>query len=135
MIEEDFDRTVAVNLKGTFFLSQAVGRVMIGQGSGRIVMIGSQAGSVALPGESVYCMTKAAVAHLTKCLAVEWGRHGITVNCVAPTFIRTPGSRGVWPTPRSRPRWWSGSPECTGSATRWTSPVRCYTCARRPRRW
>jgi NAD(P)-dependent dehydrogenase (short-subunit alcohol dehydrogenase family) len=90
--EEDFDRTVAVNLKGTFFLSQAVGRVMIRRGSGRIVMIGSQAGSVALPGESVYCMTKAAVAHLTKCLAVEWGRHGITVNCVAPTFIRTPGT-------------------------------------------
>jgi len=90
--EEDFDRTVAVNLKGTFFLSQAVGRVMIRQGSGRIVMMGSQAGSVALPGESVYCMTKAAVAHLTKCLAVEWGRHGVTVNCVAPTFIRTPGT-------------------------------------------
>ena len=90
--EEDFDRTVAVNLKGTFFLSQAVGRVMIRQGSGRIVMIGSQAGSVALPGESVYCMTKAAVAHLAKCLAVEWGRHGITVNCVAPTWIRTPGT-------------------------------------------
>ena len=93
--EEDFDRTVAVNLKGTFFLSQAVGRVMIRQGSGRIVMIGSQAGSVALPGESVYCMTKAAVAHLTKCLAVEWGRHGITVNCVAPTFIRTPGTEAA----------------------------------------
>jgi NAD(P)-dependent dehydrogenase (short-subunit alcohol dehydrogenase family) len=92
VLEEDFDRTVAVNLKGTFFLSQAVGRVMIRQGRGRIVMIGSQAGSVALPGESVYCMTKAAVAHLTKCLAVEWGRHGVTVNCVAPTFIRTPGT-------------------------------------------
>jgi NAD(P)-dependent dehydrogenase (short-subunit alcohol dehydrogenase family) len=90
--EDDFDRTVAVNLKGTFFLTQAVGRVMIRQGSGRIVMIGSQAGSVALPGESVYCMTKAAVAHLARCLAVEWGPHGITVNCVAPTFIRTPGT-------------------------------------------
>jgi NAD(P)-dependent dehydrogenase (short-subunit alcohol dehydrogenase family) len=42
------------------------------------------AGAVALPGESVYCMTKAAVAHLTRCLAVEWGQHGITVNAVAP---------------------------------------------------
>ena len=92
VVEDDFDTTVGVNLKGTFFASQAAGRVMIRQGSGRIVMIGSQAGSVALPGESVYCMTKAAVAHLTKCLAVEWGRHGITVNCVAPTFIRTPGT-------------------------------------------
>lgn len=92
VVEADFDRTVAVNLKGTFFLSQAVGRVMIAQGGGRIVNMGSQAGAVALPGESVYCMTKAAVAHLTKCLAVEWGQHGITVNCVAPTFIRTPGT-------------------------------------------
>lgn len=90
--EDDFDRTLAVNLKGTYFTSQAAGRVMIGQGGGRIVNMGSQAGSVALPGESVYCMTKAAVDHLTKCLAVEWGRHGINVNCVAPTFIRTPGT-------------------------------------------
>jgi NAD(P)-dependent dehydrogenase (short-subunit alcohol dehydrogenase family) len=90
--EEDFDRTVAVNLKGTFFASQAAGRVMAGQGGGRIVNMGSQAGAVALPGESVYCMTKAAIAHLTKCLAVEWGRYGVNVNCVAPTFIRTDGT-------------------------------------------
>jgi NAD(P)-dependent dehydrogenase (short-subunit alcohol dehydrogenase family) len=92
VVEADFDRTLAVNLKGTFFASQAAGRVMIAQGSGRIVNMGSQAGSVALPGESVYCMTKAAIAHLTACLAVEWGSHGVTVNCVAPTFIRTDGT-------------------------------------------
>jgi NAD(P)-dependent dehydrogenase (short-subunit alcohol dehydrogenase family) len=90
--EEDFDATLAVNLKGTFFASQAAGRVMIRQGYGRIVNIGSQAGAVALPGESVYCMTKAAIAHLTRCLAVEWGTHGITVNAVAPTFVTTPGT-------------------------------------------
>ncbi len=92
VVEDDFDRTLAVNLKGTFFASQAAGRVMVRQGGGRIVVMGSQAGSVALPGESVYCMTKAALAHLTKCLAVEWGEHGVTVNCVAPTFIRTDGT-------------------------------------------
>jgi len=90
--EDDFDLTVAVNVKGTFFASQAAGRAMIRQGSGRIVNLSSQAGFVALPGESVYCMTKAAIAHLTKCLAVEWGPHGITVNAVAPTFIVTPGT-------------------------------------------
>jgi NAD(P)-dependent dehydrogenase (short-subunit alcohol dehydrogenase family) len=90
--EEDFDLTCAVNLKGTFFVSQVVGRQMIRQGAGRIVNLGSQAGFVALPGESVYCMTKAAISHLTKCLAVEWGPHGITVNAVAPTFIVTPGT-------------------------------------------
>ena len=95
VLEEDFDRTLAVNVKGTFFTCQAAGRVMITQRSGRIVNMGSQAGAVALPGESVYCMTKAAIAHLTACLAVEWGRHGITVNCVAPTFIRTDGTEAA----------------------------------------
>lgn len=90
--EENFDLTVDVNVKGVFFASQAAGRAMIKQGFGRIVSLSSQAGFVALPTESVYCMSKAAVAHLTKCLAVEWGRHGITVNAVAPTFIRTPGT-------------------------------------------
>jgi NAD(P)-dependent dehydrogenase (short-subunit alcohol dehydrogenase family) len=93
--EEDFDLTVAVNLKGTFFASQAAGRVMIRQGSGRIINMSSQAGFAALPTESIYCMTKAAIAHLTKCLAVEWGKHGITVNAVAPTFIRTPGTEAA----------------------------------------
>ena len=91
--EDDFDRTVAVNLKGTFFVSQQVGAAMIRQGGGgRIVNLSSQAGFVALPTESVYCMTKAAIAHLTRCLAVEWAPHGINVNAVAPTFIRTPGT-------------------------------------------
>ena len=47
---------------------------------------------MALPTETVYCMTKAAIAHLTKCLAVEWAPHGINVNAVAPTFVRTPGT-------------------------------------------
>ncbi len=100
--EADFDATLAVNLKGTFFASQAAGRVMIRQGYGRIVNLGSQAGAIALPGESVYCMTKAAIAHLTRCLAVEWGRYGITVNAVAPTFIRTPGTAEVLADPRFR---------------------------------
>jgi NAD(P)-dependent dehydrogenase (short-subunit alcohol dehydrogenase family) len=99
---EDFDATLAVNLKGTFFASQAAGRVMIRQGYGRIISLGSQAGFVALPGESVYCMTKAAISHLTKCLAVEWGEHGITVNAVAPTFIETPGTDAALSDPAFR---------------------------------
>jgi NAD(P)-dependent dehydrogenase (short-subunit alcohol dehydrogenase family) len=90
--EEDFDHTLALNLKGTFLASQAAGRVMIRQKRGRIINMSSQAGFVALPGESVYCMTKAAITHLTRCLAVEWGKHNITVNAVAPTFIATPGT-------------------------------------------
>ena len=93
--EEDFDETLAINLKGTFFASQAAGRVMIRQKSGKIINMSSQAGFAALPTESIYCMTKAGIAHLTKCLAVEWGQHGITVNAVAPTFIRTPGTENA----------------------------------------
>jgi NAD(P)-dependent dehydrogenase (short-subunit alcohol dehydrogenase family) len=99
---EDFDATVALNLRGTYFACQAAGRVMIGQRSGRIVNLSSQAGFVALPGESVYCMTKAAISHLTKCLAVEWGGHGITVNAVAPTFIETPGTAAALSDPGFR---------------------------------
>ncbi|HYQ28743.1 MAG TPA: 3-oxoacyl-ACP reductase family protein [Polyangiaceae bacterium] len=91
--EQDFDATIAVNLKGTFFASQSAARLMIPRRYGRIVNISSQAGFVALPTESVYCMSKAAISHLTKCFALEWAAHGITVNAVAPTFIRTPGTR------------------------------------------
>jgi NAD(P)-dependent dehydrogenase (short-subunit alcohol dehydrogenase family) len=90
--EKDYDATMAVNLKGTFFTSQAAGRVMIRQKSGRIINVSSQAGFAALPTESIYCATKAAIVHLTKCLAVEWGKYGINVNAIAPTFIETPGT-------------------------------------------
>lgn len=91
--EAEFDETLAVNLKGTFFTAQAVGRIMIEQRRGSIINIGSQAGFVALPTESVYCMTKAGISHLTKCLALEWAPYNVRVNAVAPTFIETPGTR------------------------------------------
>jgi NAD(P)-dependent dehydrogenase (short-subunit alcohol dehydrogenase family) len=100
--EDDFDLTLAVNLKGTFFASQAAGRVMIRQNRGCIINMSSQAGFVALPTESIYCMTKAAIAHLTKCLAVEWGKYNIRVNAVAPTFIRTPGTESALADPAFR---------------------------------
>jgi len=90
--EQDFDLAFDLNVKGLFLTSQAVGRVMIAQGSGKIVNLSSQAGFIALPGEAIYCASKAAVSHLTKCLAVEWGQYGINVTAVAPTFIKTPGT-------------------------------------------
>jgi NAD(P)-dependent dehydrogenase (short-subunit alcohol dehydrogenase family) len=100
--EADFDATLAVNLKGTFFASQAAGRIMMRQNYGRIINMSSQAGFAALPGESVYCMTKAGIAHLTKCLAIEWGKYNITVNAVAPTFIHTPGTEEYLSVPENR---------------------------------
>lgn len=90
--EEDFDMTVDVNLKGTYFTSQAVGKHMIRNQSGKIINLSSQAGFIALPSESVYCMTKAGIRHLTRCFAVEWAKYNINVNAVAPTFIETPGT-------------------------------------------
>jgi NAD(P)-dependent dehydrogenase (short-subunit alcohol dehydrogenase family) len=100
--EEEFDQTLALNLKGTFFASQAAGRIMIRQNRGCIVNMSSQAGFVALPTESVYCMAKAAIAHLTKCLAIEWGKYNIRVNAVAPTFISTPGTEPALADPAFR---------------------------------
>jgi NAD(P)-dependent dehydrogenase (short-subunit alcohol dehydrogenase family) len=102
VVESDYDLTLAVNLKGTFFASQAAGRVMIRQNSGRIINVSSQAGFVALPTESIYCTTKAAINHLTRCLAVEWGKYNITVNAVAPTFIETPGTEEYLADPAHR---------------------------------
>jgi NAD(P)-dependent dehydrogenase (short-subunit alcohol dehydrogenase family) len=90
--EDEFDFTINLNVKSTFFLSQYVGRHMIGRKTGAIINMGSQAGAIALPGEAIYCLSKAAVSHMTKCFAVEWGTHNVRVNCVAPTFIRTDGT-------------------------------------------
>jgi NAD(P)-dependent dehydrogenase (short-subunit alcohol dehydrogenase family) len=98
----DFDRTVDVNLKGAFYACRAAFEPMRERGFGRIVNLSSQAALVALPGESVYCMAKAGLSHLTRCLAVEWGRHGITVNAVAPTFIHTPGTEPALSDPEFR---------------------------------
>jgi NAD(P)-dependent dehydrogenase (short-subunit alcohol dehydrogenase family) len=91
--EADFNLTIDLNVKGTFFVSQAVGRIMIAQKRGRIINMSSQAGTNVLPGESIYCTSKAAVDHMTRCLAKEWARHNITVNAVAPTFIWTDATR------------------------------------------
>ena len=90
--EDEFDLTIDLNVKSTFFISQYVGRHMIGRKSGAIVNMGSQAGAIALPGEAIYCLSKAAVSHMTRCFAVEWGKHNVRVNCVGPTFIRTDGT-------------------------------------------
>jgi NAD(P)-dependent dehydrogenase (short-subunit alcohol dehydrogenase family) len=100
--EKEFDATLAINLKATFFAAQTAAKIMIRQNGGRIINMSSQAGFVALPTESVYCASKAAVSHLTKCLAVEWGKDHITVNAVAPTFISTPGTEEALSDPAFR---------------------------------
>ena len=91
--EAEFDDTINLNVKASFFIAQRVAKHMIARGQGgAIVNMSSQAGFIALPGEGIYCLSKAAVAHMTKCMAVEWGKYNITVNAVAPTFIETDGT-------------------------------------------
>jgi NAD(P)-dependent dehydrogenase (short-subunit alcohol dehydrogenase family) len=91
--EADWDAMMSLNLKGTFFCAQAAARHMLARGRGRIVNISSQAAVIAIDGESVYCASKGGVNQLTKSLALEWSRGGVTVNAVGPTFTETPGTR------------------------------------------
>ncbi len=96
-----WDRTMAVNLTGTFLVAQAAGRMMIAEGKGgRIVNLASQAGSVAIEEHVAYCASKFGVIGLTKTLALEWGRHGITVNSVSPTVVLTELGRKAWDGPK-----------------------------------
>jgi D-threitol dehydrogenase (NAD+) len=91
-----WDSTMDVNLKGTFLMSQAVGRTMLAQGRGKIINLASQAATVALDGHLAYCASKFAVVGLTKVLASEWGGRGITANTISPTVVMTALGRQTW---------------------------------------
>jgi NAD(P)-dependent dehydrogenase (short-subunit alcohol dehydrogenase family) len=87
---EDWDLLMDVNVRGTFLACRAFGRRLLERGAGgRIVTVSSQMGAVGYPGRAAYCASKHAVNGLTKALAVEWAPHGIGVNAVAPTLVRT----------------------------------------------
>lgn len=85
--ESDFDRTIRTNLKGTFLCSQQAGRMMKGQGSGNIINIGSGANHIPFPNLGDYCASKGGIEMLTKVSAVEFGKFGVRVNCIAPGAI------------------------------------------------
>lgn len=93
--EADWKLTIEVNLTGAFLLAQAAGRVMVRQGHGRIVTLASASSGVANPRYAAYAASKAGVAHLTRVLALEWARHGVTVNAVGPAVIPTPLSQPI----------------------------------------
>jgi NAD(P)-dependent dehydrogenase (short-subunit alcohol dehydrogenase family) len=116
--EADYDFVMDTNAKGAFFVAQAAGRAMIAaKRPGRIVNIASAAGLRVLGQLSVYCMSKAAVIHMTRALALEWGRYGINVNALCPGYIETEINRDYWQTDAGRklvgmlPRRRVGKPE------------------------
>jgi NAD(P)-dependent dehydrogenase (short-subunit alcohol dehydrogenase family) len=89
LTEEDWNKTITINQGGVFFCCQQAGLIMSKQAGGVIVNIGSIFSLVAAPNRIHYCASKAAVAMMTKSLAVEWARYNIRVNCVAPGYVET----------------------------------------------
>ena len=87
---EEFERVVRVNLRGTFNVLQAAGRIMTARKSGSIVLFSSIRARVTEPGQSVYAMTKAGVVQLARTAATEWAQHGVRVNAVGPGVVETP---------------------------------------------
>ncbi|MBC6442299.1 MAG: SDR family oxidoreductase [Rhodobacteraceae bacterium] len=88
--EEDFDTVTGINAKGAYFLSQAVAKALIDAGKpGSIIQVSSQMAHVGGQERAVYCGTKHAVEGYTKAMAIEWGRYGIRINTICPTFVKT----------------------------------------------
>jgi len=88
--EEEWDCIVDINLKGTFLCSQAVGKVMLEQKSGKIINLGSVSSVLGHPHHAPYAASKGGVALLTKVMAVEWAKSGINVNAIGPAYVKTP---------------------------------------------
>ena len=102
--EEDYNKVIGVNLKGTYFPCRSAGAVMTRQRRGKIINIASLNSFVAFAIISLYAASKGAVGQLTKSLAVEWAPYNIQVNAIAPGFIKTDFNRHLWQDPE-RLRW------------------------------
>jgi D-threitol dehydrogenase (NAD+) len=91
-----WNTTLAVNLTGAFHMCQHVGRIMLDQGSGKVINLASQAASVALLSHAAYCASKFGLVGLTKVLASEWAGRGVTANTISPTVVLTDLGRKAW---------------------------------------
>lgn len=99
---EHYDFITGVNLKGVFFVGQAVAKVMQKQGGGKIINIGSLGSYIGLAESSVYCSTKGGVIQLSKTMSIELGPDNIQVNCVAPGYFITPMTQPFYDDPEHR---------------------------------
>lgn len=93
--EKEWDLVQDVNLKGTFFTSQEVAKVMKENGGGKIINVSSIHGINGFHERAAYCSSKAGVVNLTKVLAIDWAEHGINVNGIGPNYMVTPLTKGI----------------------------------------
>jgi NAD(P)-dependent dehydrogenase (short-subunit alcohol dehydrogenase family) len=91
-----WNTTIDVNLSASFFMAQAIGRVMVEAGYGRIINLASQASVIGLAEHVAYCASKAGLLGMTRVLSMEWAPHGVTVNSVSPTVVETPLGKKAW---------------------------------------
>lgn len=97
--EEDYDFIMDINLKGAWLLSKAVGKHQVAAGGGGQINISSLNNDKPLSNVAPYAMSKAAMGHMTKVMAMEWGPHGVRVNAIAPGFVITDLTRKLWSLP------------------------------------
>lgn len=130
--EEEYDKTMDASLKSVFFACQAAARIMLPQGGGRIINIGSNFGEVAFKKRSVYAAAKAGVHHLSRALSLEWAHDGVLVNVVAPCITETESRKNIlerpgykeWATKEMLPRGrWAQPDDMVGAVLFLASPL------------
>lgn len=112
----EFDKVVALNLKGTFLIARAVARVMSAQQSGSIILMSSIRSITTEPGQGVYAATKAGIVQLARTFAAELGPARVRVNCIAPGVVETPLTQPI----KSRPEWYNAYAQ-KNALGRWAS--------------
>jgi NAD(P)-dependent dehydrogenase (short-subunit alcohol dehydrogenase family) len=116
--EDEYDKTMAASLKSVFFACQAAAKIMIPQGGGRIINIGSNFGVVGFKQRSVYAAAKAGVHHLSRALSLEWAHAGVVVNVVAPCITETESRKNIL----ERPGYKQWATETMIPRGRWNQP-------------